>query len=261
MNPVTSISTEPALAPGVCPECQHANPESAHFCTHCHHTLIYSCPKCWHEQRHGGTCDVCHLDPEKYWRVYGHEAIRADQRRRNKSGKLYETHRRRAHDDRLDSAAVHSLPEYPRLRPLGPTIEPLVPSAPNSQAVPPPHAPQPSFALRDFQLSFLSAPHANPRTSPNPEKQPQPPVIPPPQSHQPSPLTSNTPAAPPRTEAAPQSRPQQARQPTKRSAQVGTIEDCRSAQNAALKLWWNCWTQEAGVAERGGQDSSNCSLR
>jgi hypothetical protein len=126
---------------------------------------------------------------------------------------------------------------------------------------PPPRAPQPSFALRDFQLSFLSAPHANPRTSPNPEKQPQPPVIPPPQSHQPSPLTSNTPAAPPRTEAAPQSRPQQARQPTKRSAQVGTIEDCRSAQNAALKLWWNCWTQEAGVAERGGQDSSNCSLR
>jgi hypothetical protein len=71
MNPVTSISTEPALAPCVCPECQHANPESAHFCTHCHHTLIYSCPKCWHEQLHGGTCDARHLDLEKYWRVYG----------------------------------------------------------------------------------------------------------------------------------------------------------------------------------------------
>jgi len=58
-------------APGVCPECHCANLESAHFCTHCHHTLIYSFPKCWHEQRFGGTCDVCHLDLEKYCRVYG----------------------------------------------------------------------------------------------------------------------------------------------------------------------------------------------
>jgi hypothetical protein len=33
--------------------------------------LIYSCPKCWHEQRHGGSCDACHLDLKQYWRVYG----------------------------------------------------------------------------------------------------------------------------------------------------------------------------------------------
>jgi hypothetical protein len=72
---VTNSFTQPIAqssnAPGVCPECHRANPKSAHFCTHCHHTLIYSCPKCWHEQRHGGSCDACHLDLEKYWRVYG----------------------------------------------------------------------------------------------------------------------------------------------------------------------------------------------
>jgi hypothetical protein len=62
---------ETSTAPGVCPDCQQPNPAEAHFCTHCHHILIYRCPQCWHEQRHGGTCDACHLDLEKYWRVYG----------------------------------------------------------------------------------------------------------------------------------------------------------------------------------------------
>jgi hypothetical protein len=71
MNLSIPAGTQELPAPGLCPECQHANPESAHFCTHCHHTLIYCCPKCWHEQRHGGTCDACHLDLDKYWRVYG----------------------------------------------------------------------------------------------------------------------------------------------------------------------------------------------
>jgi len=71
MHASIPAGTQQLPAPGVCPECQRVNPESAHFCTHCHHTLIYSCPKCWHEQRHGGTCDACHLDLDKYWRVYG----------------------------------------------------------------------------------------------------------------------------------------------------------------------------------------------
>jgi hypothetical protein len=71
MNASIPAGTQQLPAPGVSPECQRVNPESAHFCTHCHHTLIYSCPKCWHEQRHGGTCDACHLDLDKYWRVYG----------------------------------------------------------------------------------------------------------------------------------------------------------------------------------------------
>jgi|SRR5271169_296145 len=62
---------ETLTQPGVCTECGRVNLESAHFCTLCHHILIYSCPQCWHEQRHGGTCDACHLDLEKYWRVYG----------------------------------------------------------------------------------------------------------------------------------------------------------------------------------------------
>jgi hypothetical protein len=71
MNASVSAATPEQLAPGICPECRRANLDSAHFCTHCHHTLIYSCPKCWHEQRHGGICDACHLDLDKYWRVYG----------------------------------------------------------------------------------------------------------------------------------------------------------------------------------------------
>jgi len=28
-------------------------------------------PEVWHEQRHGGICDACHLDLDQYWRVYG----------------------------------------------------------------------------------------------------------------------------------------------------------------------------------------------
>jgi hypothetical protein len=71
MNASIPTGTQELLAPGVCPECRRVNPESAHFCTDCHHTLIYRCPKCWHEQRHGGTCDACHLDLDKYWLVYG----------------------------------------------------------------------------------------------------------------------------------------------------------------------------------------------
>src|SRR6201987_3192905 len=71
MNTSSAPGTQQLPAPCVCPECHHVNPESAYFCMRCHHTLIYCCPKCWHEQRHGGTCDACHLDLDKYWRVYG----------------------------------------------------------------------------------------------------------------------------------------------------------------------------------------------
>jgi hypothetical protein len=66
-------ATQPAQAHAafVCPECGRSNSESVEFCTHCHHTLLFRCPMCWSEQRHGGTCDKCHLDLEKYWRVKG----------------------------------------------------------------------------------------------------------------------------------------------------------------------------------------------
>ncbi len=50
-----------------CPRCGHGNPEAAQFCTECHAVLIYRCPGCWHEQRHGGTCDKCGLNFNLYW--------------------------------------------------------------------------------------------------------------------------------------------------------------------------------------------------
>lgn len=55
----------------MCPECGRANAEGVEFCTHCHHTLLFRCPMCWNVQRHGGTCDKCHLDLDRYWRVEG----------------------------------------------------------------------------------------------------------------------------------------------------------------------------------------------
>ncbi len=50
----------------LCPKCQQENSETAQFCTRCHMTLRFVCPKCRHIQRHGGQCDVCGLDFMKY---------------------------------------------------------------------------------------------------------------------------------------------------------------------------------------------------
>src|ERR1700756_4830163 len=71
MHASIPAGTQQLPEPGACPECQRVNPESAHFCTHCHHTLIYFCPKCCHEHGPGGPWAACHLDLDKYWRVYG----------------------------------------------------------------------------------------------------------------------------------------------------------------------------------------------
>jgi hypothetical protein len=73
MSNTTSASSQPQTETlgksAICPQCERANLLDAHFCTNCHHILIYRCPMCWNEQRHGGTCDKCHLDLEKYWRI------------------------------------------------------------------------------------------------------------------------------------------------------------------------------------------------
>lgn len=50
----------------ICPKCQQENSEAAQFCTRCHMTLRFVCPKCRHIQRHGGQCDACGLDFMKY---------------------------------------------------------------------------------------------------------------------------------------------------------------------------------------------------
>jgi hypothetical protein len=71
MQATAPPETQPALGPIVCPECGLANAAGVEFCTHCHHTLLFRCPMCWNVQRHGGTCDKCHLDLDRYWRVEG----------------------------------------------------------------------------------------------------------------------------------------------------------------------------------------------
>jgi len=49
-----------------CPKCSAAAPDTARFCPRCHATLIFVCPSCKHEQRHGGTCEKCGVDFMKY---------------------------------------------------------------------------------------------------------------------------------------------------------------------------------------------------
>ena len=62
----------------------------AQFCPRCHTTLRYRCPKCAHQQRHGGTCDACGLDFLKYvsasLAVKQMEAEKARERNGKRSG-------------------------------------------------------------------------------------------------------------------------------------------------------------------------------
>jgi uncharacterized membrane protein YvbJ len=52
-----------------CPNCGVDNPDTVQFCTRCHETLLWKCPKCWHQQRHGGTCERCGLNFAAYWQL------------------------------------------------------------------------------------------------------------------------------------------------------------------------------------------------
>jgi hypothetical protein len=52
-----------------CPKCGLTSPDSAQFCVHCHYILIHHCPKCWHEQRSGNTCEVCGTNFALYWEL------------------------------------------------------------------------------------------------------------------------------------------------------------------------------------------------
>jgi len=53
-----------------CPQCGCANPNGVAFCTHCHATLMFKCPKCWHEQNHGAKCEQCGADFGQLQGVY-----------------------------------------------------------------------------------------------------------------------------------------------------------------------------------------------
>jgi primosomal protein N' len=49
-----------------CHKCDSEVREVARFCPRCHATLRYQCPACKHEQRQGGTCEMCGVDFLKY---------------------------------------------------------------------------------------------------------------------------------------------------------------------------------------------------
>lgn len=53
-----------------CAKCGTANAEGVQFCTNCHATLIFKCPKCDHRQPHGGKCDACGQDFAAFWSTY-----------------------------------------------------------------------------------------------------------------------------------------------------------------------------------------------
>ncbi len=54
----------------VCPKCFHDSPGEVQYCTRCHATLYFTCPKCFCKQYHGGTCDECGANFEQYQAVY-----------------------------------------------------------------------------------------------------------------------------------------------------------------------------------------------
>jgi len=49
-----------------CPKCRRENPVTAQYCVRCHAPLRFSCPACRNVQDHGGNCDKCGVDFEKY---------------------------------------------------------------------------------------------------------------------------------------------------------------------------------------------------
>ena len=81
----------PAMTPEQCsrlasvPKTLSRDPNRHFWVAHCHHADGL-CLKCWHEQRHGGIRDACHLDLDKYRaRLRRNETSCVDQRGRNKS--------------------------------------------------------------------------------------------------------------------------------------------------------------------------------
>lgn len=62
----------------VCPKCSATNPDSAYFCTLCHYVLIHRCPKCWHEQRSGSTCEKCGTNFALYWELALEQSLKEE---------------------------------------------------------------------------------------------------------------------------------------------------------------------------------------
>jgi hypothetical protein len=68
-----------------CPKCGGDNPEKVQFCVRCHAPVRYTCPACHHLQDHGGHCDECGLDFEKYAAMLVFHAQERSQLERQKS--------------------------------------------------------------------------------------------------------------------------------------------------------------------------------
>lgn len=63
-----------------CPKCGAENPDGVQFCTTCHATLLFKCPKCEHMQNHGGVCDACGLNLTAFWAAYLETKTEEDQK-------------------------------------------------------------------------------------------------------------------------------------------------------------------------------------
>ncbi|HEU5410044.1 MAG TPA: zinc ribbon domain-containing protein [Candidatus Acidoferrales bacterium] len=63
-----------------CPKCGAENAQGVQFCTTCHATLVFKCPKCEHTQSHGGVCDACGLNMTAFWAVYLETKSEEDQK-------------------------------------------------------------------------------------------------------------------------------------------------------------------------------------
>jgi RNA polymerase subunit RPABC4/transcription elongation factor Spt4 len=54
----------------VCPKCGTTNADGVQFCTNCHATLFFKCPKCEHIQSHNDTCEKCGTNFAAFWSGY-----------------------------------------------------------------------------------------------------------------------------------------------------------------------------------------------
>jgi hypothetical protein len=54
----------------VCPKCGTTNADGVQFCTNCHATLFFKCPKCEHIQSHSDVCEKCGTSFALFWSSY-----------------------------------------------------------------------------------------------------------------------------------------------------------------------------------------------
>jgi RNA polymerase subunit RPABC4/transcription elongation factor Spt4 len=53
-----------------CPKCGTMNADGVQFCTNCHATLFFKCPKCEHMQSHNDVCEKCGTNFAAFWSGY-----------------------------------------------------------------------------------------------------------------------------------------------------------------------------------------------